>query len=471
LLAAVAVLVALPMHAGDPPDALLERIEAIRQAGRRAAAELWPGWDPLATPLAIHKRSELGVLVGHPKPPAGFRRFATTLVSAPVFVADGTPGMAMSNTAAEFGGVITSFLGFQELMERPTVAEAAALGIHELFHAHQKKIAPRKHGNILVALWGRYPEFSARNRALLNLEAEALHSALLAGDSAEQRRHAADFLGLRAERRKEMSAEVVRYESGEESSEGLAHYIEYRLLEAAFPEERAARDKLLEDLTRLGALPHDRQRFYVLGMAEGLLLDRLRSGWKKEFETSPALLDELLARAAPPASHPRDLNSLLAAQEAELARKAEEGSRRLGLLLAKGRRVSIEIEGLRKEIGLRGLNPNGIVQLSPDHVAHTYLLLDLKGEGGAAARLEFSGIPVIYEKLQDILWCSLPDDAVEAALARLADAPEKLVIKGQGFLLELTQMEVNQRGKELRVRPSQDLVRKAPLEKPKFIKP
>ena len=310
---------------GLKPRELLNRIEAIRQAGRRVGPDLWPGWDPLATPLAIHKRGEMAVLVGHPHPPAGFQRYPTPLVSAPVFVAPNTEGMVLANTAQLFGGVVTSFIGYSDLMEKASVEEAAALGIHELFHAHQLKIAPKKSANILVVLWGQYPEFSARNRVLLQLEAEALHHALKATDATEMGRYAGEFAGLRLERRKGLSAEVVRYESGEESHEGLSRYIEFRLLETAFPQRVDLRDKKLDDLTQLSALGRDRDRFYVMGMAVGLLLDRVRPGWKQEFETTDALLDELLAKSVTAQPVTRDLSALITAQQTALDKRSDEG--------------------------------------------------------------------------------------------------------------------------------------------------
>src|SRR5437899_2403708 len=175
----IALLMAsLAASAADVPAELLARMEAIRQAGRRFGKEMWPGWDPTATPLAFAKRGELGVLVGHPHPPAGFQAYPTTAVSEPVYVSSSTEGMAMANTAAPFGGVLTSFVRYNNIMDAASREEAAALGMHELFHAHERKISPQKFGNILVFLWGDYPEFSAKNRVMLNMEALALFRAV-----------------------------------------------------------------------------------------------------------------------------------------------------------------------------------------------------------------------------------------------------------------------------------------------------
>jgi hypothetical protein len=370
--------------------------------------------------------------------------------------------MVLSNTAAPFGGALSSFVGFNSLMDPKNPEDAVALGMHELFHAHEKKIAPKKFGNILVFLWGQYPEFSARNRVLLHQEAEALYRALAAPDDAELRRHAADFLGLRAERRKDLAAEAAGFESGEESNEGLCHYIEYRALELAYPQRADLRQKRLEELRQTGLLARDRDRFYSTGMAIALLLDRVRPGWKKEYEATPALIDELLAKSVAAQSAPRDLSALIREEQQRLDKRSDEGSRRLGVMLNSGFKVLVEVAEAKKSLQLRGFDPFGAVQLTPDHIAHTFLLLDMPG-----MKLEFTGLPVIYEKLQDALWCILPEEAVQEAVKKLGD---KLVLQGRGYRLEFEKMEVAQRGRELRIKPAVDLQRKPGAGKPEILK-
>lgn len=458
------LLAVLSASAADIPAELFNRVEAIRQAGRRFGNELWPGWDPTATPLAIHKRGEMAVLVGHPKPPAGFQPNPTPLVSAPVFVSSSTQGMVLANTAAPFGGVLTSFIGYNSLMDPPNKEDAVALGLHELFHAHERKISPQKFGNVLVFLWGDYPEFSAKNRVMLGLEAEALYRAAKATDPADVQRHAAEFLGLRQERRKDVSKEAAQFESGEESNEGLCNYIEYRVLDAAYPQRTDLRDKRLQALMETNNLPRVRDRFYPMGMAIALVLDRLRPGWKKEFETTDALLDELLAKSVTPQPVVRDLGAMIYNQKQALDKRADEGSRRLGVLLNSGFKVTVEIGDRKNSLQLRGFDPYGAVQLTPDHVAYTYLVLEMPG-----TKLEFAGVPVIYEKLQDVFWCIVPEETVQEALKKMDG--EKLVLAGKGFRLEFEKMEINQRGRELRIKPATDLKRSPALEKMKVLKP
>lgn len=474
--------------AAQPDPAFLQRLEQLRRVAREAGNDLWPGWDPTATPLAIHKGTEMAVLVGHPAPPAQFRRIAAPDVSAPVYVADSTAGMVRANTAQPFAGTLTSFFSYDDFMNKPA-PEALALAIHELFHAHLSRIAPRKFGDILVVLWGKYPQFSARNRALLALEAEQLYQAVTEGKDDEARKSAAAFGGIRAERRKDLTPELARYESGEESGEGLARYIELQVLRRlarAQPGDRQAAEsaeKLLEPLRRINALERDRDRFYALGMAQAALLDRLRPGWKKEYESGPLLLDDLVAAAVPGASQAETagiiaLNGfprLLSEQQQAVAQRREEGTQRLASMLsAPGERLVVYVEELKNKIGLRGINPNGSVQLSPDQVLHTFLLLDLGAEPGARIRLEFRGIPAVYDQRQDAFWFVLPPAAVAKSLeayTRETEGAPRLVLNTQGFYGEFTGVEVERRGRELRIRPAKDLQRQPALKPPEFVRP
>ena len=486
LAAALAQAAASAAGAAEPEPALLERLEQLRRIARQTGADLWPGWDPSATPLAIYKGTEMGVLVGHPAPPANFRRFSTTAVSAPVFVADSTAGMVRANTAQPFAGTLTSFLSHQDFMGKPAV-DALATGIHELFHAHQQRIAPRKFGDILMVLWGKYPEFSARNRALLALEAELLHRAATATDPDQARKSAAGFLALRAERRKDLTLEQRRYESGEESSEGLARYVEFRLLQllpAAAPDFKEAAEaagKRLEPLKNINGLERDRERFYALGMAQGIVLDRLRAGWKTEFDAGPLLLDELLTAEAPPSAadaaplmEQLSFRRVLEEQEKAVRERREQGTQRLAALVSTpGQRVVVEVGAVKNKIALRGINPNGTVALTHDQVAHTFLLLDLGSEPETRMRMEFRGVPAIYDRVQDAFWFVLPAGAVAKAVEAFAASPAtgRLVIQAEGFSGEFTGVEVERRSRELRVRPAKDLKRAPALKPPEFIRP
>ena len=425
-----------------PPEELLQRVAAARSVAQHVSAEAWPTWDPGATPLIALKRDEYMVVdenaVLHFGPPA--KSFDTTKVAL---------------VAAE------------DLLTPPSRAEAAEVGVHALFRVYEQKIAPRKFADMQVLLWGEYPDFSPRNRVLLQMEATALHDGVLATSEDAQRKAVAEFLGYRAERRKEMPPEISRYESAEESSEGLASYIEYRMLETAFPGRADLRKQRLVSLAFLSNLPleRERERFYLLGMAEALMLDKLRPGWKAEYESSEMFLDGLLEKVTPATPASKAWGNLLGEEQREQAKREAEGVERIRVMLSKGKKVVIEVAPVREakdKIKLRGLNPNLMVQLTPNHTVFSYLLLDLD-----EMHLEFAGLPVVYEKQQDAFWCMLPEDVVAKALKDMSD---KLVIEGRGFKLQFENMEVSQRGKELRIRPA-TVPEKKGQYKPEFVKP
>ncbi len=385
----------------------------------------------------------------------------------PLFVAptSGFPGLHFFNTTATIAGRRVALISAEDLMAKASAEDTATFGIHELFRSYEQQITPKKHGDLLVLLWGKYPDFSTRNRVLMQMEADSLLDAIRSGDPAHCTQHVAEFLGARAERRKGMAEDVARYESGQESSEGLAAYVEYRLLETAFPAKTELREQKIAALAKIRELPRDREqeRFVLLGMAEALLLDRLRPTWKKEFETGDALLDELLGHDIKPAPELRAWGQALPEEQARVRKWEEEGSRRIGLMLnQKARKVVIDVDQAKSRVLLRALNPNMMVPLTPNDTAFTFLGLDLDD-----MKLDFAGVPVVYEKQQDAFWCMLPDDVVDQAIKDMGD---KLKIEGRGFSLQFENFEVSQRGKEIRVHSASILEKKGPV-KPVFVKP
>ena len=167
-------------------------------------------------------------------------------------------------------------------------------------------------------------------------------------------------------------------------------------------------------------------------MAQALLLDRFRPGWKKEFETGPKLLDQLLAASVPsasPAETARLMKRLrfrrvLKEQEQAVARRREQGTQRLATLMAEaGDRVVVEVGAAKEQVSLRGFNANGTVVVGPGLVVHTLLLLDLGAEPGLWMRLEFRGLPAVYEQEHEVLWFVLPREGDYQGLGELHAHP------------------------------------------------
>src|ERR1043165_4975112 len=73
-----AVLLPATLYAADVPAEVLARVVLVRDAGRRVAAELWPDWDPSATPLGVYQRDQYVAVVGAQQMPAPFERYAAS---------------------------------------------------------------------------------------------------------------------------------------------------------------------------------------------------------------------------------------------------------------------------------------------------------------------------------------------------------------------------------------------------------
>lgn len=420
---------------------LLARLEQLREIGRLYGKEFWPGWDLLSTPIAVHDQGRLAVLIQHPNPPAHFVRVQTPLVSTPVYVSTNTAGL-MANTALPLNGVVTSMVTYQTLMATPA-EKALAVCLHELFHAFRQRVAPEKFGDILVVLFGRYPEFSFDNNALLSLEAALLDQALEVRELRKARAFLLRFLAVRAVRRRLLNPEQIRFERGEEVNEGLSQYIEYRFLSrplkgyhglpalvrldpnfSGFRRNRQLLRRRLNPLTDLAAAGDTlRQRLYPLGMAQAVLLDRLRPRWKEEFERTPKFLDELLAEAV---SFPADNVSIQAYyqrslqalginwdQIQELVRKemAARTAARKGLLeglFPPGTgELEVDISAVRpRGFHLHGVNPVSLLQLPDGRVLARFLVIDFGVAEECALRVVNGA--TLYDPARTTYLLSLP---------------------------------------------------------------
>ena len=253
-----------------------------RVAAAYPGGGLWPGFDPLAVPLAVYD-GERTVLFRHPSPPAGFR----PVPDAPgAVVLDGRHEEVVANTSTEIGGVLTAtvMLGGSGV----PVAAPAAVAVHEAFHVYQYGRHPGWRAN--EADLFVYPTDDPGALALRRLETAALRRALEAGDDAGAACWSRAALALRAERYTGLDSASVRYERTTELNEGLAAYVEARA---------AGRTAVALPEAEFG--PADvRLRAYATGTAFAVLLDRTDAGWKAGFDAGDDPLDVALGRALGP---------------------------------------------------------------------------------------------------------------------------------------------------------------------------
>lgn len=279
--------------------------EVERLANRQ---RLWPGFDPMAVPLAIYD-GDRTYLFRHPKPPD---EFAAQPGSEPAaFVYQGRHRAMTANSSAEIGGVLTATLMADRAPSGVSPTELAAVAIHEAFHVYQRKQHPRwtaNEGDLFV-----YPINDARLLTLRRLETEALRRALAAPDRTGAICWARQALAFRHERFEGMSPAFGNYERQTELNEGLAAYVQLRV---------AGQTTVMVPAEEFAAAAV-RQRAYAIGPALALILDRVRPDWPSVMEADEQLsLDGMLASVV--GSERSDSCSFTASETANIERIARE---------------------------------------------------------------------------------------------------------------------------------------------------
>lgn len=359
---------------GDTPPS---RARALEQAVGGVAAShtgdaaLWPGFDPLAVPLAVYD-GERTVLFRHPAPPP---EFVTDPEAPGASVFDGRHEAVTANSSAEIGGVPTATVLLDGSDRAP--ADLAPLAVHEAFHVFQRERHPSWAGN--EADLFVYPDDDPDLLALRRLETEALRRAL--GHDALDRAACwtRSALALRAERTARLDSASVAYERGTELNEGLATYVE----------NRAAR-RPLAALPPAEFGPADvRRRAYAVGLALAVLLDRFAPGWPLAFEADDRqTLDGALGRAVGPGA----ACAFGAAEIAGAGRHAEadvasltaaRAEREAAFEARPGWRVVVEAAA-GTPLWPQGFDPINVERVGPGRVLHARFLR----LGNAAGEIE-----------------------------------------------------------------------------------
>ena len=160
----------------------------------------------------------------------------------------------------------------------------------------------------MYALENAYPFDSVEFADAWDKESAFLSRALKAEDESDVRDSIKQFLKVRETRRIEASLkpELVAFENDLEWLEGLARYAEIRFYELAALQKNGSKfTKYKTSLPshwkmefrringKLGHLEGD-YRFYLSGMAQARLLDRVRPNWKMQFKHEDSNLEDIL---------------------------------------------------------------------------------------------------------------------------------------------------------------------------------
>ncbi|HEY2290862.1 MAG TPA: hypothetical protein VGM86_09200 [Thermoanaerobaculia bacterium] len=430
----LALLLALaPLHA-EPPEVTATAVRA--EFDRLAVLPLWPGFEPLKTPVAIYD-GERTILVRHPSPPADFKP------EGDFQVFPGRHPAMNANNGVDLGGVKTATL-IVHPEAGPSAREWASTLIHETFHVFQRQRHPTWQGNEGELFL--YPTGDAALLAARRLETEGLRRALKAADATE----AACWTGQALERRRErfghMPPGAVGYERGSELNEGLATFVEKLSLGKTQGPDLPAAEYGAEDV---------RDRFYAIGYAEATLLDRFDPAWRRALEDGKgASLDEMLSQAI--AGKPASACGFTPAEVDAAQEKAKTDVQALARTKRETRDAflarpgwTIEIVAAAHPLELRGFDPLNVSLVDKGEILHRrYLELGVQDSAlkvlDAQALTEAAGEHPLFNGVKDLRMTGLP------AEPKIRQDGDLTVIEAAGLTAKLKGVKVEKGDQSIR---------------------
>ena len=336
----------------------LARIRELYHLTDAVGERIWPGFDTRVLPIAINGDDQQELLVGHPHPPAPFAAHGD-VDGVPAFLRQGCTryGPKGGGWAVDLGGEKTAYVGTWR--GKGATEEYLALLLHECFHVFQARLQQKPPGD---GPWQEPPEDDPVYNARIGIESRVLYAALSAKDEA-LRELASMFVAVRHARRQGFGDGLRRCESANEYSEGTATYSQARLFQVLSqelylvpasdtdPDYHAFHDadkRYRELVARVLPIVDQPITFfhaqYQNGMAQCLLLDRLRKGWKEELREGGTSQFTLFERELP----------LTKKRETELLAAAEQRFDYPGLLQKQQAVVAARVELVRGFVEQQG---------------------------------------------------------------------------------------------------------------------
>jgi hypothetical protein len=365
--------------------AALQVYEGVLQLFSLEPAALWPGYDLARQPFIAYLPERWAILFNDPQraegfspPPAGWPDLWPSLLVCPGQYRDLAGQLVLDLPLDSLRVAAVPYQG-------RSAAEELAFLVHEAFHQYQSAAF----GEIGWEREEKYPIEDRENTALAVLEARLLMDALNAAaveDAATRDACLKQFIAVRDHRWQRGDAYLRTYEQGQEINEGTAKYVEVMSVErmsglryasrvqpalasghrdgnAPLPEAlgvRPAREALSDafhDLIRGGSIsPEDmpRNRIYLVGCSQALLLDDLGAEWKPaaqragpDFTFAGLMRERLgLGDALPAALARYRYEEILAATDSLIRAYREGFEQELRLFDAQpGCRVELELSG------------------------------------------------------------------------------------------------------------------------------
>jgi hypothetical protein len=276
--------------------------------------QVWPGFGHSRIPIILYN-DKYEFLTGATNPPAPWISVeGDSFQSRPYYRrAAGNPQAFAVRIGATWAGSMST----RERMNAKTPLKITpdyhvVMILHEMFHAYQASQSPLRFARARAAYSSedRYHKHDAAFAAAWNTEGSSLAAGLKANDDAQARLGVRQFLQARDARRARasLSQELTAYERELEWLEGLAKYVEIRFYELAaslgsdpsFADYKSGLPYWRPDLMRLEKAMGQQSgdlRFYLSGMAQARLLDRLSSGWQARAMRDEVYLEDLLRAA------------------------------------------------------------------------------------------------------------------------------------------------------------------------------
>ena len=391
--------------AQQPRDTLQLLLRSYAEMTRvTRAIPIWPGFRPDTIPVAFVVPLRGQFLVGwrgelpagfEPGPAAGsgWRRFdARTAASTNVDIA----GRSVAQVSAQ----------------RLDLNALAGVAAHEAFHVfalQSEKKSSRFGERENAFLVASYPVLDSENEALMALEGRLLARALTATRIEDARSSAREFVAVRAWRHRLLGPDLANFEDQAEINEGPAEYALVTTMNVlAKRAYNAASPELLKELQEITADPvrSFRLRYYKLGPAQLLLLDKLNPDWRRVFLSEKATFADLIAQAsgaraaedsARTAAERRDgINALRSSARASITQLQSLRRAQIDSLLARpGTLVVLDLSALpNRDVNWCGIDPQNLLQAAERVLLHTRYL---NACSGRALSAEFA-TPVVQDR-------------------------------------------------------------------------
>jgi hypothetical protein len=400
----------VPTRAADSAPVSAAAIMAELRAVT-AQRELWPGYDPLAMPVAIFDGANT-YLFHHPAPPADFTPSAD---DPQVAVYPGRHPLVVANTAVDLGGVSTATF-MPNVGAGGTARADAAVIAHEAFHVYEYAQHPSWSAN--EAELFTFPKGDPVWLAARRLEQEAYLAALAAPETQSCQAGVAQALAQREVWAGVFTPEQHNYVRELERMEGLAAYLQTVVEHPDAPDPSILGNSEFR--------PAEARRWaYYMGTLQALLLDRLVPDWRVRLEADDTqYLADMLAVALPAGSPPA---ALAPGQLAQAQAQAQQASADYAAGLVQQRADFDALPGWRvivmteiTPLAPQGFDPMNVANLGGGELLHLRFLrlgnpvgaLELMGGQALTfpagehplfsgiARAEFHGLaaePLVYE--------------------------------------------------------------------------